>query len=117
MQKSLKLLTIILSLVLLNLSCRQEEFEYFPPIEQPNLANSMVADLLERTALNDGSIDNIIDKSNCFTVQLPVIVKVNGTDLLVDTEDDYANIEAIFDASDDDIDVLRNPISHYNHIE
>ncbi|WP_273565818.1 hypothetical protein [Maribacter halichondriae] len=107
MQKSHKLITIIVSLVLLNLSCRQEEFDYFPPIEQPNLANSMVADLLERTALNDGSIDNIIDKSNCFTVQLPVIVTVNGTDVLVDNEDDYTNIEAIFDASDDDIDILE----------
>ncbi len=107
MQKSLKIVTIILSLVLLNFSCRQEEFEYFPPEEQQTLANSMVADLLERTALNDGSIDNIIDKSNCFTVKLPVIVKVNGTDLLVDTEDDYINIEAIFEASDDDIDDLE----------
>ena len=107
MQKSFKILTFLLSIVLLNLSCRQEEFEYFPPIDEPNLANSMVADLLERTALNDGSIDNIIDRSNCFTVKLPVVVTANGTDILVDTEDDYANIEAIFDASDDDTDVLE----------
>ncbi len=106
MQKSYKLITVILSLFILNLSCRQEEFEYFPPIEQPNLANSMVADLLERTALNDGSVDNIIDQSNCFTVQLPVIVNVNGTDVSVDDIEDYANVEAIFDASEDDIDVL-----------
>ena len=107
MQKPFKILAFLLSIVLLNLSCRQEEFEYFPPIDEPNLANSMVADLLERTALNDGSIDNIIDRSNCFTVKLPVDVTANGTDFLVDTEDDYANIEAIFDASDDDTDVLE----------
>ncbi len=107
MQKTLKLLTIILSLVLLVLSCRQEEFEYFPPEDQPTLANSMVADLLERTALNDGSIDNIIDRSNCFTVQLPVAVKVNGAELLVNSEEDFAAIEAFFDAFDDDEDVLE----------
>ncbi len=107
MQRPLKLLTIIVSLVLLNLSCRQEEFDYFPPEDQTTLANSMVADLLERTALKDGSNDNIIDRSNCFTVQLPVIVKVNGTNLLVDTEEDYANIEAIFDVSDDDTDLVE----------
>jgi hypothetical protein len=107
MQKSLKLLTIILSIVLLNLSCRQEEFEYFPPEDQPTLANTMVADLLERTALNDGSIDNIIDRSNCFTVQLPVTVKVNGLDVLVDSVEDFANIEAIFDEFDDDTDILE----------
>ncbi len=107
MQKSLKIVTIILSLVLLNFSCRQEEFEYFPPEEQQTLANTMVAELLERTALNDGSIDNIIDQSNCFTVQLPVAVNVNGTDVLVDAIEDYANVEAIFDAYDDDVDVLE----------
>jgi len=107
MKKALRVLTIIVSIVLLNLSCRKEEFVSIPGPDQQPLANSMVADLLERTTLKDGSADNIIDKSNCFTVQLPVIVKVNGTDLFVDTEDDYINIEAIFDASDDDTDVLE----------
>ena len=96
-----------MSIVLLNLSCRQEEFEYFPPEDQPTLANTMVADLLERTALNDGSIDNIIDRSNCFTVQLPVTVKVNGLDVLVDSVEDFATIEAIFDEFDDDTDILE----------
>lgn len=106
MQKNLKLLIIFLSLTALSLSCRQED-EPISIGELPPLANSVAAGLLERTALNDGSVDNIIDRANCFTVKLPVMVKVNGTDLLVDTEDDYANIEAIFDASDDDTDVLE----------
>ncbi len=95
-----------MSIILLNFSCRQED----EPIligERPSLVNSNVAGLLQRTALNDGSVDNIIDRANCFTVKLPVIVKANGTDLLVDSQDDYANIEAIFDASDDDTDVLE----------
>ncbi|WP_192877678.1 MULTISPECIES: hypothetical protein [Arenibacter] len=107
MQESLKLIAFILSLVLMNLSCRQEEFLYEPPLDQPNLGNSMVADLLERIALKDGSGDNIVDRSNCFTVQLPVTVNVNGSDLQVDSENDFANIEAIFDTSDDDTDVLE----------
>ena len=106
MKKYFKLLVIILSLVLLNLSCRQED-EPISVGERPPLANSVVAGLLERTALNDGSVDNIIDRSNCFTVKLPVMVKANVTDLLVDTKDDYANIEAIFDASENDTDVLE----------
>ena len=95
-----------MSIILFNLGCRQED----EPIligERPSLVNSNVAGLLQRTALNDGSVDNIIDRANCLTVKLPVIVKANGTDLLVDSQDDYANIEAIFDASDDDTDVLE----------
>ncbi len=95
-----------MSMALLTLSCRQEEFEYFPPLDQETLANSTLADLLERTALNDGSIDNIIDRSNCFTVQLPVTVNVNGYDILVGSEEDYATIEGIFDEFDDDTDIL-----------
>ncbi|MCJ7468014.1 MAG: hypothetical protein MUO53_15140 [Maribacter sp.] len=113
MQKYVRLPIIILSIVLLNLSCRKEEFVSIPGPDQQPLANTTVADLLERTALNDGSIDNIIDKSNCFTVQLPVTVKVNGSDLLISSDEDFANIEAIFDAFDDDSDVLeiRFPIT------
>jgi hypothetical protein len=107
MRNSLKLLTIIWSLVLLNISCRQEEFEYFPPEAQPTLANSTLADLLERTALNDGSTDNIIDRSNCFTVELPVAVKANGSEVLVGSQEDFLIIEAIFDELDEDIDVLE----------
>lgn len=105
MHQSFKLVTIILSIVLLNLSCRQED-EPIEIGERNSLADSGVGNLLERTALNDGSIDNIIDRSNCFTVQLPVMVNVNGTEILVETVQNYANIESIFDTSDDDVDVL-----------
>lgn len=107
MKKSLRIPIFLISLVLLNLSCRKEEFVSIPGPEEQPLANSMVADLLERTALNDGSNDNIIDNANCFNVELPVTVKVNGLDILVDSEEDFATIEAIFDEFDDDDDVLE----------
>lgn len=106
MKKPLNIIILFISIFLLSVSCRQEEDPIFIG-EIPSLANSSVAGLLERTVLNDGSIDNIIDQSNCFTVQLPVNVSVNGRAVLVNTEDDYALIEAIFDEFDDDTDVLE----------
>lgn len=107
MKKSLKLLFILFSIALLTFGCRQEESVFIPGPEEEPLANSMVADLLERTALNDGSNDNIIDNANCLTVELPVTVNVNGLDIFVDSEEDFETIEAIFDEFDDDNDILE----------
>lgn len=106
MKKLFQFIILFVSIVLLNLSCRQEDESIFIG-ERPSFTNSVVADLLERAASNDGSIDNIIDQSNCFTVQLPVTVTVNGTDVIVNTTEDYALIEVIFDEFDDDDDILE----------
>ncbi len=77
-----------------------------PPVEQTIVANSVIADLLNRISQNDGSFDNIIDNASCFTVQLPVTVVVNGTEVIVDSMDDYQTIEDIFDADNNDTDTL-----------
>ena len=68
--------------------------------------------LYEVITSNDGSNDNIIDKSNCFNIKFPINVTVNGNDITVNSEDDYKIIEFIFDDSDDDIDSFR--ITSYN---
>jgi hypothetical protein len=66
-----------------------------------------VADLLQRTAQNDGSDDNIIDNASCLDIELPVTVNVNGLEITVDSEEDLELIEEIFDEFDDDIDELE----------
>ncbi|MGF1558551.1 MAG: hypothetical protein ACFCUL_05615, partial [Flavobacteriaceae bacterium] len=106
MRKLLKIPFTTLLAILALLGCRKEEFELIPDPAQQTLAGSPVAGLLENTALNDGSIDNIIDRSNCTTVKLPYIVNANGTDILIDDQADYANVEAIFEASQTDVDLL-----------
>jgi hypothetical protein len=73
-----------------------------PPEEETLAANSIVANLMQRTASNDGSNDNIIDNSNCFDVQLPVTVIANGIEITVDSESDFDIIEDIFDEYDED---------------
>jgi len=115
MKKSLKsILLIFLFYAFIFTSCRTEETEFIQSPEEEILAeNSTVATLIQRTATNDGSHDNIIDGSNCFDVQLPVTVFVNGIEVIVNTEDDLDDIEAIFDEFEDDENelVIQFPIT------
>lgn len=106
--KTLKpvVLALLLSVAFFT-SCRTEDdLSIDPPVEQTIVANSVIADLLNRTSQNDGSFDNIIDNASCFNVQLPVTVVVNGTEVIVDSMDDYQTIEDIFDADNNDTDTL-----------
>ena len=97
-----------LSMTLVTTSCRKEESEFIEAQpEQALEANSNVASLLKRTAMNDGSDDNIVDNSSCFNIELPVTVAVNGLEIIVDAEEDFITIENIFDEFDDDNDSLQ----------
>ncbi|QBA64823.1 hypothetical protein [Muriicola soli] len=88
-------------------SC-QEEFEELPqPDEQQTImASSSTALLIERTTSNDGSYDNIVDSASCFALNFPYTVEVNGIQITIDSKEDLHVIEEIFDAIDDDVDVL-----------
>ncbi|RAJ17051.1 hypothetical protein [Olleya aquimaris] len=108
MKTSQKVFTacILFAFILLN-SCRTEDMEIInPPEEETLVVNSTVANLMQRTASNDGSNDNIIDNSNCFNIQLPVTVFVNGLEIIVDSESDFETIEDIFDEMEDDEDTI-----------
>ena len=70
-------------------------------------SSSAVTLLVKKMVTKDGSKDNIIDNASCITVQLPVTVIVNGTQMVVSVEQDYNAVEAIFDASSIDIDSLQ----------
>lgn len=106
-------ITIWLFTMILFTSCRTEEIESIQaPPEETLSVNSIVANLMQQITMNDGSNDNIIDSSNCFNVQLPVTVIVNGSEFIVNSEDDYEEIEDVFDEFDDDDDdiIITFPI-------
>ena len=89
-------------------ACQKDITEIIEPNQDEVLkANTNVADLIQRTALKDGSKDNIIDNASCLQVQLPVTVNVNGLEITIDSEADFEVIEAIFDEFDDDSDYLE----------
>ncbi|MGW9687032.1 hypothetical protein [Flagellimonas sp. 2504JD1-5] len=104
--KSLTLVIMVLSLLVS--SCREEEFmsEGSRP-EESLQADSSLTNLLLRTAMNDGSADNIIDNASCLLIELPVTVIVNGSEVVVNTPADYNVIEGIFEQNEDDTDTLE----------
>lgn len=88
-------------------SCRKEELVLIEaPVEEILTANSSIANLMLKMSINDGSDDNIIDKSNCFNVGFPVEVTANAKKINVKSKEDYKIVEYIFDDDDDDVDVL-----------
>jgi len=98
----------LLVLALTFTSC-QEEFEPLPEegVEKEAItAASNTAKLIEETSSNDGSFDNIVDESSCFNVKFPYSVKVNGVELTINAVQDLDAIEDIFDALEEDEDVL-----------
>ena len=114
MKATLRIIALFTIISILYTSCRTEEMEFIQAPEEEVLAvNSTAATLMQRTATNDGSPDNIIDRSNCFDVQLPVTVFVNGIEVIINTEDDLDDIEAIFDEFEDDDNeiVIQFPIT------
>ena len=70
-------------------------------------SDSEVAMLMRNTSLRDGSNDNILDHANCFSIELPVTVIVNGIQITVNTEGDFESVEDILDEFDDDDDTVE----------
>ncbi len=68
---------------------------------------------MQRTAMKDGSDDNIVDQANCFSLEYPFTVVVNGMELTVNSEEDLDTVEDILDEFDDDEDsvVIEFPIT------
>ena len=89
-------------------SCRKENMEFEQaPEEEIISANSTVANLVQRTAMHDGSFDNIIDRASCFSITLPVTVIANGIEVVVETRENIEIIEDIFDEFTDDPDTIE----------
>lgn len=114
------------------ISCQDEITQIKEPNQGESLTvNAQVTNLVQQTVLKDGSKDNIIDNASCLQVQLPVTVNVNGEEIIVNSEDDFEKIEAIFDDFDDDLDHLeiffpieiilsdysKKTINNYNELE
>lgn len=89
-------------------SCQDEILEVTETDEETLIApNSTLANLMQYTVTNDGSVDNIMDNSNCFSVNLPVTIIVNDITITINTLEDLALIEEIFDEFDSDDDFLE----------
>ncbi|MBT8287173.1 MAG: hypothetical protein HKN00_05865 [Flavobacteriaceae bacterium] len=115
MKKSRELIVLFIAFATLTFnSCRDEEVEFVQaPTEETLSASSQVATLMQRTATNDGSFDNIVDGANCISLEFPFTVTVNGIMFTVTSEADLETVEDIIDEFEDDDDsiIINYPIT------
>ncbi|MBP0904432.1 hypothetical protein ACFSKN_12295 [Mariniflexile gromovii] len=101
------LLLIPFFALLLFSSCQEEKIEITEPTQEEALVpQAQLTSLISATSKMDGSKDNIIDGATCISVKLPVIVKVRGIEIRIDSEADYEKIKHLYDELEDDIDRL-----------
>lgn len=102
-------LLFIGALFFMFLSCQSEEEEIVnePPPSGLLVPNTPLVNLIRRATQNPTSVDNVIDNSSCFTVQLPVTVIVNGNTILVSNPANYQTVQQAIDAFSDDDDLVN----------
>ncbi len=107
------LLYLPLLILIMFTSCQNEDSDIINQQDSTISGNSTLANLISNTALNDGSLDNIIDYANCLEVVLPVTVSANGITITIQSVTDYQALETVLEAftNDDDQVEINFPIT------
>lgn len=103
--KNKRIAVVLLSLIVFVLAngCQQEVIEIIqPPADEVIIPGSPVAGLVERVSMKDGSADNILDKTSCLTLVLPVTVRIDDDLYRIETEEDIKWLEEILEDDDED---------------
>ena len=101
-------LIALLAIVTLN-SCQKEEDIIIDPTDNSesfNGSSNFAANLLSATQ-NNGSLDNLIDGTSCFSIDFPVDVIANGQQVTLNSIEDLQLVEDIFNLFIGDTDVLN----------
>ncbi|MEQ8905300.1 hypothetical protein [Ekhidna sp.] len=87
--------------------CREEVIVVEEPSEEEVLSvDDITIQNVKRMLQMDGSFDNILDRSSCTSVGLPVGVVANNQEQTINDTSDFDLIFQIFDASEEDDDTL-----------
>lgn len=107
MKSFFKSVLLIASISIFTLTSCQNEDTQISTDDSANLTNtSALTGLLSRVSQDSTSIDNVIDSTSCFSVNLPVTVIVNNQQLTITDATGYAVVQNILNEfSDDDDDV------------
>jgi len=85
-------------------ACQDEATELDNPNAQETVVpSSLLANLVSRTTANFGASDDILDGSNCFSVELPVTFVIENITVTVETESDLDQLYDILDNFEGDI--------------
>ncbi len=88
--------------------CQDEAIDPNTPNEQETLIpSSTLVNLMTQTTANNGAVDNVIDESSCFTVELPVTVIVNGITITIEDIEDIEELEELLEELGENEDLLE----------
>ena len=88
-------------------SCQDEISQIEDQNEQETLVpSSNLANLMSRTATNDGAIDDFLDNASCFSVELPVTIVLSDITIIIETEADLFELEDLLSNVTVDEDIL-----------
>ena len=111
--KTLKTITGIAAIALFGFtSCQSEVNEVDGQNPNTNGANSTATTNFKRTAMFDGSEDDMLDGTSCSSIVLPAVATVNGTRVTLLTQLDYQQVISILGQFNNDQDsvVLQFPL-------
>lgn len=103
-------------------SCQSEVNEIDGQNPNTNAANSTATTNFKRTAMFDGSADDMLDGTSCSSIVLPAIATVNGIRVSLFTQLDYQQVLTIFGQFNNDQDTvilqfpLRVKTSNYTEV-
>ena len=101
------LLVFFLFALLCITACQNEETGINDPNEQETIVpNSVLANLISNATANSGAIDNILDGTSCFSIELPVTIIVSDVTITIENEDDLEQLEDLFEDFSGDEDFL-----------
>lgn len=104
---NLRLLTVF-GVLLFMASCQKEDKELIDDTNNPETftSGSNLTQILISASQNNGSLDNIIDGSDCISVVYPIQVVANGQQVTLQSIDDISLVEDIFNQFPNDTDAL-----------
>lgn len=98
-----RMLTVLVILIMV-VSCQEDSIS--ENTEALSSRSQLTGMLLSMSVL-ETAVDNVIDRVDCFNIKLPTQVIANKKLVVIADEADYKVVQAIFDQSDTDNDVLE----------
>ncbi len=98
---------LISMLVLISFSCEKEEESVTINNENTFVKTSPVTYLVKRVSQVETSIDNILDNTSYFKIQLPVQVTVDNQTVMISNSYDYHTVEDIKETYNYDDDIVN----------
>jgi hypothetical protein len=109
----MKKIVVFALMCIICISCETESHIIKNEPQDNILNNPALKSKLLRVSQYKTAVDNVIDGTSCFAVNLPVTVVVNDQPVIIDDAADYQQVRDILEASADDTDsvLIQFPIT------